>query len=87
MQTVALNNKLPRLEMQVACHGKLTALGHDVQMHVLRRWSLETVLLLGLQTRCAETPADVGEETPFMPNLRSQGHQTAPPTVLGGGDD
>ena len=58
------------MQVEVACHEKLTALGHKMQMRVARRQSIETVLLLSWFTRGADTPAELGEEAAFFPDLQ-----------------
>ena len=74
LQAVALNDKMQCVEMVVACYDKLTVLGSgEVQIRVHRRMSIETTLLLELQTRGAETPAGVGEQARFLPVLEASG--------------
>ena len=63
------------MKVEVCCHEKRTALGHNLQMSVVRRLAIETVILLSWFTRGADTPADQGEEAAFFPELHpGRGH-------------
>ena len=68
LQAVALLPTMNHMQVEVCCHEKLTALGHNMQMSVVRRLTIETVLLLSWFTRGADTPAHQGEEAAFFPD-------------------
>ena len=70
LQAVALLPAMNQMQAEVACHEKLAALGHKMQMRVARRQSIETVLLLSWFTRGADTPAELGQEAAFFPDLQ-----------------
>ena len=72
LQAVALLPAMNQMQVEVCCHEKLTALGHKLQMSVARRQSIETVLLLNWFTRGADTPAELGQEAAFFPDLQPQ---------------
>ena len=67
-----------QMQVDVCCHEKLTTLGHKLHMSVARKQSIETVLLLSWVTRGADTPAELGQEAAFFPELQPQRGAYAP---------
>ena len=80
LQVVDRVAALKALDVTVACHERLTVVGSNIHIQVARRRSLETVMLVSVSHRDADTLTSQGDGVAFLPSIQtgSSGERTRP---------